>query len=201
MDIARVSFPVVEKSVKWSIDSIGRYRAFTALHMAVFVIAMTTFALHGANVRAATLVPVDFRMSAASGKFDDTRQYALGLRLRAPRRLRATHLELAVGLISTSQESRIFTSLGPVWQIPTWTDSWFVRIGFSPTVIAGSGFNGRDMGGNIHFTSSAEVGVHLGERRSFTASLRVQHISNGGLSNNNPGMDMLGLNFSFEINR
>lgn len=185
--------------MNWSIDDSGRQTLPRVLHLAFSLIAMTSFALNSANVRAATFGPVEYRAAVAVDKFADVWQYAAAFKLRPPRRLRARQLELAVGTMSTAGESRLFASLGPVWRIPTGSDTWFINLGFSPTLIAGSNFNGRDLGGDFHFTSSADVGVTLGANDSFTASFRIQHTSNGGLSDTNPGMDMIGLSFSFDF--
>ncbi len=167
------------------------------LHTIVFVIAMISFTLNGANARAANLVPTDYRIATASKKFEDTSQFAATFKNRPPRRLRTRHFDLAIGTISTSQESRAFVSFGPVWRLPTNSRSLLVELGFSPTLIGGSSFNGRDLGGNFHFTSSASVGATFGARKNISLALRVQHTSNGGLSSTNPGLDMIGLNFVF----
>jgi hypothetical protein len=172
-----------------------------ALHIVAFVIAMISIMLNGSNARAANVVPSDYRVVAASGKYEDIRQFAVAFRMRPPRRLRARHLELAIGAISTSQETRPFVSFGPVWRLPINRRALFVELGFSPTLIGGSSFNGRDMGGNLHFTTSAAVGATFGARESVVLSLRIQHTSNGGLSSTNPGMDMIGLNFAFDFNK
>ncbi len=82
-----------------------------ALHTVVFVIAMISFTLNGSNARAATVMPSDYRLAAAD-KSDDTRQFAVTFKMRPRRRLRAKRLELAMGTISTSQESRAFVSWG-----------------------------------------------------------------------------------------
>jgi len=169
------------------------------LHTVVFVIAMISFSLISSNAWAATVAPTDYRVIAASGKYQDTTQFAVAFRMRPPRRLRARHLELAIGAISTSQETRPFVSLGPVWRLPINRRSWFVELGFSPTLIAGSSLNGRDLGGNFHFTSSASIGATFGARKNISLALRVQHTSNGGLSETNPGLDMIGLNFTFNL--
>jgi len=171
-----------------------------ALHIVVFVIAMISFMLNSSNARAATAIPSDYRVTAANDKFADTWQSAVAFRMRPPRRLRARRLELAIGAISTSQETRAFVSFGPVWRLPINSRSLFVELGFSPTLISGSSFNGRDMGGNFHFTSSATAGVSFGARDSVPLSLRIQHMSNGSLSSTNPGMNMIGLNFAFDFN-
>ncbi len=91
--------------MKCSDTQIRSIRNSKALHTVVFVIAMISFTLHGANVRAANLGTTDYRVATASKKFEDTSQFAVAFRMRPPRRLRASHLELAVGTISTSQES------------------------------------------------------------------------------------------------
>ncbi len=170
-----------------------------ALHTVVFVIAMISFSLNSSNAWAATVAPTDYRVIATNGKYQDTTQFAVAFRMRPPRRLRARHLELAIGAISTSQETRPFVSLGPVWSLPIRSRSLFVELGFSPTLIAGSSLNGRELGGNFHFTSSASIGTTFGVRENISLALRVQHTSNGGLSSTNPGLDMIGLNFTFNL--
>ncbi len=90
-------------------------------------------------------------------------------------------------------------SFGPVWRQPINSRFLFVELGFSPTVIAGSSFNGRDLGGNFHFTSSASIGATFGAREISSIALRIQHTSNAGLNNTNPGLDMIGLNFNFNL--
>ncbi len=170
-----------------------------ALHTVVFVIAMISFSLNSSNAWAETVAPTDYRVVSAGDKFADTTQFAVAVRMRPPRRLRARYLELAIGTISTSQETRPFVSLGPVWRLPIRSRSLFVELGFSPTLIAGSSFNGRDLGGNFHFTSSASIGATFGARKNISLALRVQHTSNGGLSSTNPGLDTIGLNFAFNL--
>ena len=170
-----------------------------ALHTIVFVSTMISFTLNSSNVRAVTAAPTDYRVVAASKKFEDTSQFAVAFRMRPPRRLRARHLELAIGAISTSQETRAFVSFGPVWRLPINNRLLFVELGFSPTLITGSSLSGRDLGGNFHFTSSASIGATFGTRQNISLALRVQHTSNGGLSSTNPGLDMIGLNFAFNL--
>ncbi len=178
------------------IQKIGHSKA---LHTVVFVIAMITFSLTSSNTWATTVAPTDYRVGAANGKFADTTQFAVAFRMRPPRRLRARHLELAFGAISTPTENRAFVSLGPVWRLPIPSQFLFVELGFSPTIISGSSFNGRDLGGNFHFTSSASIGAAFGARKNISIALRVQHTSNAGLSKFNPGLDTIGLNFAINL--
>lgn len=167
--------------------------------------ALTIFVLlqaHGntfADTWAASFSPMDYRFSAAQDKFDDVAQYAVAFHVRPPRRLRARSLELAIGSISSSQDDRGFVSFGPVWRFPIARQGMFVELGFSPTLITGSKFNGRDLGGNFHFTSSFALGATFGYRKRVAVSLRAQHTSNGGLHETNPGIDMVGINLSFDL--
>lgn len=167
------------------------------IHVVVFIVAMLSVSLHSLNVQAATLVPDDYRVGKVIGEFHDTWQYAIAFKLRPPRRLRAQYLEFAVGAITTPSESSAFVSAGPVWQFPVYGDRVTIKLGFSPTLLSGSTFSGLDLGGNFHFTSSAAVEATFGVRRSVSIALRLQHTSNGGLRSTNPGMDILGLNFSY----
>ena len=168
-----------------------------SLRVVLFATMMISYMLSNSLAQAASVVPSDYRVATAGDKFSGTVQIAAIFKLRPPRRLRANRLELAVGTIATSQESRLFVSLGPVWHLPIANRSMFIELGFSPTFIDGSSFNQRDMGGNFHFTSFAAVGARFGKRNALSLSLRVQHTSNGGLSSTNPGMDMIGITFGF----
>lgn len=169
------------------------------LHAVVMVIAMMSFDLNSANARASALKAPEYRVATANNKFDDTWQFAAAYQMRPRRRLRARHLELAIGTVSTSNESRLFISMGPVLRLPLDSERLFVHVGVSPTLITGSVLNGRDLGGNFHFASSAEIGATFGPRQAFAAALRIQHTSNGGLSSTNPGLDMIGLSSTFDF--
>ena len=168
-----------------------------ALHIIFFTVMMISCILNNSLAHADSVSPIDYRLATASDKFSGTVQFAMAFKFRPPRRLRAKRMELAVGAIATSQESRLFVSIGPVWHLPIANRATFFEFGISPTFIGGSSFNQRDLGGNFHFTSFAAVGASFGKRDEFSLSLRVQHISNGGLSSTNPGMDMIGINVAF----
>ena len=170
------------------------------LHAIVFTVAMISFGANSENARAAAPKPTDYRFTAAGDKFEDTLQVAVAFHVRPPRRLRARRLELAIGSLSTSRDHSAFVSLGPVWRLALHDRPVFVELGISPTlIVGGSSFNGRDLGGNVHFTSSLAVGANFGRLDTASVSLRVQHTSNAGLSNTNPGMDMVGINFAFNF--
>lgn len=167
---------------------------------AVFVTAMLSITMQGEVARAEPLVPDGYRVGAAMQKFDGTWQLAAIYNLRPPRRLRSSHLEFAIGMNTTPAESRAFVSLGPVWRYPLPGHGVVAEFGFSPTLLAGSTYNGRDMGGNVHFTSSAAIAATFGERRALSVALRLQHTSNAGLHRTNPGMDIVALSVRYDFN-
>ena len=174
----------------------NRVCRISGIRQVVVTILLTLIALSFQVSHAKTVRPDSYRVSVAGDKFSNTWQVAAEFHLRAPRRLRARHLELVVGTTSTSIETRPFVSLGPLWRLPITDRRVFLDFGFSPTVFFGSTFNNRDIGGNFHFTSSAAIGVALGDDDASSISIRIQHTSNGGLSSSNPGMDMVGLNLA-----
>lgn len=157
-----------------------------------------TVALMGASVaHGFDISPSQTRISSAGDKFDHVDQFAVAVEIAAPEIFRAHHAEIAFGALSATGDSEMFVSIGPVWRLPVLQHDLFVDLGFAPTIISGSQFVGRDLGGHLHFTSSISIGKKLGQR-NFIA-LRVQHLSNGGLSGTNPGMDMIGLEFSIRF--
>jgi len=167
------------------------------MHIIFFTVMIVTCMLNNSLAQAASVIPADYRLATAGDKFSGTVQYAVAFKFRPPRRLRAKRVELVVGTIATSQESRLFVSLGPVWHLPIANRLMFFELGISPTFIGGSSFNQRDMGGNFHFTSFAAIGAKFGKRDALLLSLRVQHTLNGGLGRTNLGMDMVGITFGF----
>lgn len=165
---------------------------------ALLVVAATL--LRPIDVAATDLAPDGYRLQQAIGKFEDTSEFALEYRIRAPALLRADRLQLAAGTLSDGGVTRGFLSLGPVWR-RDFASRGFVDFGFSPTVLSGSRIGGRDLGGSFHFTSSLSVGYRFGDFGQYSLALRAQHTSNGGLNEKNPGLDVVGLRFAVEFPR
>lgn len=166
-------------------------------HAVVFVVVMVAIGLQSHNARATQFLPDDVRVGKSMSKFDETTQIGVAFKLRPPRRLRSRYLELAFGALATSSETHAFVSLGPVWTLPIREERLFLKYGFSPTLLSGSTFGDRDIGGSFHITSSVSLEAALGLRRALSLALRIQHISNGGLNSLNPGMDIVALNISY----
>ncbi|MEO0366773.1 MAG: acyloxyacyl hydrolase [Pseudomonadota bacterium] len=162
-------------------------------------LSLVVWCANRADAQDQTGAAVGYRILAAGDKFDGVQQYAVTYDTRAPRRLRSRHLEFAAGQLVSKTSDRLFVSVGPVWRVPIVGESVFVDLGFSWTFVGGSELSDRDLGGNVHFTSSVAIGMALGRKRSIVVSLRAQHTSNGGLSRTNPGLDMIGINLAFNF--
>ncbi len=114
----------------------------------------------------------------------------------APAWTRASATELSLGAIDDGRRSRPFVSAGPVWRLQGDRRRGFVELGLSTTLVSGSTFAGSDLGGNLQFKSSLAIGRTFGRREGLRVTLRVQHLSNGGLRSANPGLDTIGLSFA-----
>ncbi|MEO0952088.1 MAG: acyloxyacyl hydrolase [Pseudomonadota bacterium] len=165
----------------------------------LLALSLIVWGINRADAQDQTGAAVGYRILAAGDKFDGVQQYAVTYNTRVPRRLRARHLELAAGQMVSKTSDRSFVSVGPVWRVPIAGESVFIDFGFSWTFLGGSELNDRDLGGNVHFTSSVAVGMAFGRKKSVVVSLRAQHTSNGGLSRTNPGIDMIGINLAFNF--
>ena len=170
-----------------------------SLLIIALIVAMVPLALQTPDARAASLQPDSYVVGKILDKFDDTWQYAAVFKLGRPKRLLAQYGDLTLGVITSPGDSRPFISLAPVWQAPLFGDNVAIKFSFGPTLIAGSTFDHRNLGGNLHFTSAVAIEAALGVRRSITLGLRIQHTSNGGLNSTNPGMDIVGLSFGYNL--
>jgi len=134
--------------------------------------------------------------TAYSGKFDAD-VFTAAWYVDAPGWVRAARLELAAGVISAADKSRPFAFAGPVWRVTSRRRSSFLEFSFGPTVIGGSTVDGRELGGNLHFRSAVALGLAGGRGQAHEIAIRIEHISNGGLRDDNPGFDSIGLSFVF----
>jgi len=137
-------------------------------------------------------------------KFEGVTQNAMVLKSKESSYKYFDRFELASGELTNGETSSLFVSAGPAWRFNkriTGSTLAFIELGTSPTWISDGNFENESLGGNIFFTSNVQLGMHFGYRRELTLSLRLHHISNGGLSSTNPGTDMVGLEMSYLFNK
>lgn len=180
--------------------SITKIRKSSCASTSLTALAFLFAGLASTAVRAESpdLLPDGYRLQHSIGKFSDTTEFAAEYRFDAWRFLRANRMELAVGALSDGEASRPFVSFGPAWRW-SFASRSYLDFGFSPTFLSDATVDDRSLGGHLHFTSSLSIGRHFGRYDEFSLALRVQHVSNGGLDERNPGIDVAGLRFAWEF--
>jgi hypothetical protein len=98
---------------------------------------------------------------------------------------------------SRTSESLNMIAFGPVFAFPLSAGSPQLSLGLQPSLVAGESRFHDAVGGSVQFTS------HVGLRWPLTSrlwlGLRIQHTSNGGIEEPNPGVDgaKIALGYSF----
>ena len=168
------------------------WRAWRTVLEVIVTLAAT---VPGAGANESDILFPELRVATAyQGKFD-VDIYTAAWHVRAPSWSRAHRLELAAGVVRDADDSRPFGFVGPVWRFASRRRISFLDFSLGPTVIGGSTFDGDDLGGNLHFRSALALGFAAGRDRVFEVAFRIEHISNGGLRSNNPGLDSIGVGF------
>ena len=156
----------------------------------LFVVALIVLVLHlSAPVHAVELTEI--RGLTSIKKFEGATLFAAAFEIDRPSLSWANHLEASIGVINRADDNRPFIGLGPVWRWQDSSSAAYVDFGISPTVLGGDGLDNKDLGGAFFFSSALSAGYHFDN--GWTVALRLQHISNGGLNDTNPGLDLLGL--------
>jgi hypothetical protein len=137
-------------------------------------------------------------------KFNGVSQNAIVIKSKIDRSKYFDRIEFASGELGNDVDNSFFVSAGPSWRFNkriVGSGLAFLELGTSPTWIEDGNFGDESLGGHIFFTSNVQLGMHFGYRRELTLSVRLHHISNGGLSSKNPGTDMVGVELSYALGR
>jgi hypothetical protein len=137
----------------------------------------------------------EIRVATAYGGKYDADLLTLAWFTSAPGWTRAERIEFSAGVIQGRKRSRPIVFAGPVWRLTKPDRPSFIEFSTGPTLISGSTISGRELGGNLHFRSALAFGRVFGRRRLLRIALRFEHISNGGLRDENPGLESIGLSF------
>jgi len=148
-----------------------------------------------------------YRVSSSDGnKFDALTRHALFVDVELPWEwsaqsgyAAAPYLSLEVGRFSRGSEQRSFVSIGPVVRLThqRWGTRLFVDAGLSPTIIDGAKYGDTDFGTSFNITSHLGLGLRFGATEDHFVKVRYEHISNGGIDEDNPGVNMVGIDFVF----
>ena len=87
----------------------------------------------------------------------------------------------------TADDNAFIGSIGPGIYIMTPAESFVLSAGIYPTYISRSKFGKEDLGESFQFTSAA--GINFNFLQHITIGYRLQHMSNAGLADQNPGVN------------
>jgi hypothetical protein len=99
-----------------------------------------------------------------------------------------SYLEATGGVLRGGGESAFVGSIGPGIYFTHFNEKIDISMGINPTIISKHKFGDENFGGAIEFTS--HIGLNINFARHCTLGYRLQHMSNGGLYENNPGLNM-----------
>ncbi len=86
-----------------------------------------------------------------------------------------------------TSESLDMIAFGPVFAFPVSAGPPRLSLGLQPSLVAGDSRFHESVGGSVQFTS--HVGLRWPLSRQLWFGLRLQHTSNGGIDDPNPGVD------------
>jgi hypothetical protein len=106
-------------------------------------------------------------------------------------------LEFTSGLITRDDEYAYVVTIGPA--VVAWHSRLpvFVNAGTRPTFLSKSAFGDHDLG--VRFQITSHVGVDWRARSRAGLGYRVQHTSNAGLAEHNPGLNMHFVSVTFRF--
>lgn len=103
----------------------------------------------------------------------------------------------SVGWLSDGDKNAFVGTLGPFVELSKGKFPLTLEVGAAPTLLSRHQFRLKDFGDNFQFTDHVDLNWRIADR--FTAGIRFQHMSNGGINHNNPGvnLEMLTCRFNF----
>jgi hypothetical protein len=129
------------------------------------------------------------RHDIAFDQYEIFASYALPERWRWPAGLDlGFELEGTAGTISAAGETAFIGFLGPRLSLYFLESIVSIEAGSRPAVLSRDRFGGIDLGGRFHFISHLGIRVRLG--RFLSVGYRFQHMSNAGLQDPNPGLNL-----------
>lgn len=101
--------------------------------------------------------------------------------------------ETALSYWKVDNDHAVVFALGPTLEYPLPRDNWHLSLGIQPTFFSDYESDNRSLGGPFEFTS--HIGLRWQPGADWYVGARVQHTSNAGIYETNPGVDL----FAVEI--
>lgn len=127
-----------------------------------------------------------------SGVFDTERNPVVMLDYRFAKQWKGVQPWAGMGWAT---DGAVFVGGGVVYAVPVFESDWSFSVGTGPGYY--ERHQGDDLGSHLEFCSFAEIAHRLsGEHR---VVLRLVHISNGGITERNPGAELLMLGYAMPL--
>ncbi len=101
--------------------------------------------------------------------------------------------ETALSYWVGGNDHAVVFAFGPTIEYPLPADHWRLSLGIQPTLFSDYESDNRNLGGPFEFTS--HIGVRWQSDPDWYLGARIQHTSNAGIYDTNPGVDL----FAVEI--
>jgi hypothetical protein len=102
--------------------------------------------------------------------------------------LLTSELDMTAGNLRANQDNGFFASAGPAIAVAIPQRWMSFVLGVRVVYLNDYQFGGEDLGGNLSFLQ--ELGVECKIYSGLNAGYRFQHMSNAGIYDNNPGLEM-----------
>ena len=106
-------------------------------------------------------------------------------------------LDLSAGWLDGENTSAFIGTFGPELELRKGAFPLTLEGGCSPTILSQDSFGQRDFGGCVQFTSHISLNWDITKYISF--GYRFQHMSNAGLDDSNPGLNLQMLYVSYHF--
>ncbi|WP_067561291.1 acyloxyacyl hydrolase [Halofilum ochraceum] len=97
--------------------------------------------------------------------------------------------ETALSYWQGGGDHAIVFAVGPTLEYPLRADGWRLALGIQPTLFSDYESDNRNLGGPFEFTS--HIGLRWYPKVDWVVGARVQHTSNAGIYDANPGVDLI----------
>ena len=107
-------------------------------------------------------------------------------------------LEGTAGALTRSEAFGLVATAGPLVRLRH--DNWplFISVGLRGTLLGRNQYGDLNFGESLQFTS--HIGAGLAMHKRFMIEYRLEHMSNAGLSQSNPGLNLHTFAFSITFN-
>jgi hypothetical protein len=103
----------------------------------------------------------------------------------------AGQAQIGIAGLRVKGDSSTLFAAGPLLVVTSPTERWYGEVGSRAALLTNLSLGDVDLGYPLEFISHAEAGFILGNRTRL--GFRIQHISNGGLGDRNPGLNLFSL--------